>query len=678
MREGENEILVRVTNPFPQPCLSGFALRMEPEIGPLSVLLPVSFDAELQPRWSRIESLVQSAWTDKYVYGSLEGDKLHRNEPVRVCYPETDVAEEITHRLMSPQGDIFQEWSKMGGRGLEFCMAVDFPIQSGERRLSFSPPAEDFYIKGLRISRQDLIHILRTKYHRRPNLTYSARKKEALSYILAKHAGDPWVELVKLDRKQFDNLSLGALSASCESVRLDGRGGLRDALALALILRHRQKKRLGSSILQRIRETLTETIEANRMPGKDWAEFEQFLAQALVLLFDTGESVTGTTEALMKWMAEKAFYGFREWNSAAAMEAYVSGLTLLSEHSDREDLRDLSIAVLDKVLFDLASQQWNGMVGGPAGWVDDGSALSARLEPTSGIIRMLWGMGNYNESLMGLSCLCLSKTYRPADVLEEIGQSRRNALWQMQRAADGAEWTSYQTNDFKLSCVNGYKIGQPGNREHIWQACLGPDAIVYTNHPANARLHASGAGFWAGNRVLPAAYQWGDAVACLYNLPKDDWMGFTHAYFPSARMDEFALDERMAFARVGDAYLALRASAKLEWITSGPSAYRELRCHSPRQAWVCQMGHALLDGSFQEFIRKFRMLPMRMNGSSIKLTTLRGDDLSLRWSGEFLVNGQSPQPDARKQYLTPWCESDFGADELTIISGEKGMRIRFS
>ena len=64
--------------------------------------------------------------------------------------------------------------------------------------------------------------------------------------------------------------------------------------------------------------------------------------------------------------------------------------------------------------------------------------------------------------------------------------------------------------------------------------------------------------FWHGNYVLPRVAQWKDVLVAIHKLPEDDWMGFTHAYFPVYAFDEYALRERRerpqwAFAQKGRA-----------------------------------------------------------------------------------------------------------------------------
>jgi len=125
-----------------------------------------------------------------------------------------------------------------------------------------------------------------------------------------------------------------------------------------------------------------------------------------------------------------------------------------------------------------------------------------------------------------------------------------------------------------LSSAQDYFPGEPGRAEHIWQATLGPDAVVFVNHPVClSQKRAYQPNYWRGNGVLPRVAQWKDLLIALYRLPDDDWLGYTHAHFPIAALDEYALREGWAFARKGEGYLALKASQGFTLVKSGNSAY---------------------------------------------------------------------------------------------------------
>jgi hypothetical protein len=126
-----------------------------------------------------------------------------------------------------------------------------------------------------------------------------------------------------------------------------------------------------------------------------------------------------------------------------------------------------------------------------------------------------------------------------------------------------------------LCSAQDYRPGEPGYQQHIWQATLGPDAVVFVTHPpclGEDGSHRPGA--WHGNLSLPRVAQWRDVLIAVHNLPADDWLGFTHGYFPTGAFDEHTIHDGWAFARKGDGYLALAAAQGVEFITHGNNAYR--------------------------------------------------------------------------------------------------------
>jgi hypothetical protein len=196
-----------------------------------------------------------------------------------------------------------------------------------------------------------------------------------------------------------------------------------------------------------------------------------------------------------------------------------------------------------------------------------------------------------------------------------------------------------------LSSAQNYRAGEPGDGEQIWQATLGPDALVFGTHPANmSESDAHRNHFWRGNAILPRVAQWKDALIAVHKLPHDDWMGFTHAYFPVYAFDETIFQNDAdghpwAFAREGDGYLALTAAQGIELVRKGPSAYRELRSYGEEDVWLCLMGRMAADGSFEGFQRAVLALEMDFQGPAVHLETLRGDRLSFGWTGPLRVNG---------------------------------------
>jgi hypothetical protein len=177
---------------------------------------------------------------------------------------------------------------------------------------------------------------------------------------------------------------------------------------------------------------------------------------------------------------------------------------------------------------------------------------------------------------------------------------------------------------------------------------------------------------------MPRVAQWKDALIAIHNLPDDDWMGFTHAYFPVYAFDEHALRDGWAFARKGDGYLALTAAQGLALTTHGDNAYRELRSYGPRNVWLCHMGRAARDGSFEEFQQAMLALDVRFDELSASCPTLRGETLAFGWQGPLLVNGREEPIAGFKHYESQYCVAELGAAQMEIGFGNQLLRLDFS
>ena len=234
-----------------------------------------------------------------------------------------------------------------------------------------------------------------------------------------------------------------------------------------------------------------------------------------------------------------------------------------------------------------------------------------------------------------------------------------------------------------LCSAQDHYPGQEGFREHIWQATMGPAAAVFVTHPScMCEDDARRPNFWLGNAVLPRVAQWKDVLVAIHNLPEDDWMGFTHAYFPIYAFEQHALRDDAdghpwAFARKGDGYLALTASQGLSLIKQGHSACRELRSYGRHNAWLCHMGRTALDGDFGAFQEKVLALDVALDGLSVHCETLRGETLAFGWEGPLLRNGQEQPLTGFKHYENPYCVADLSAAQMEVRSEAFLLRLNF-
>jgi hypothetical protein len=315
---------------------------------------------------------------------------------------------------------------------------------------------------------------------------------------------------------------------------------------------------------------------------------------------------------------------------------------------------------------------------------------SAQLEATSGITRLLWGMGVYNHHILGTVGLACSDYEFPA-FFAEIATELPEEMWskecQLASPQVGKVYipneseinkVTYKTPDYMISSAQDYHHGRRGSHEHIWQATLGSDAVVFANHPGcMSESEAHHPGFWLGNAVLPRVAQWKDTLIAVYNFSKQDWLGFTHAYFPIYAFDEHAFANGWAFARKDNGYLALTSGRGFELIKRGPDGYRELRSYGHKNVWVCQMGRKANDGTFKHFQDKVSRLPMNFQDLAVQMTDLCGEVLAFGWQGPLTINGIEQPITGFKHIENPYCTADLPATQMDIRYGEYLLRLIF-
>jgi hypothetical protein len=367
------------------------------------------------------------------------------------------------------------------------------------------------------------------------------------------------------------------------------------------------------------------------------------------------------------------------------LDTAILALAHLVDLAEDGGVHELSAVVLDKLLLDLAIHSSpGGAYGALCEEAEPVWLRSSRFTPASALSRLLWGLGSYEGDLRAAISLGLAgKHYQLPELIRAIALDRPESAWVRQRGRDAGGHevnpASYKTPDYLLSSAQDYRPGAAGCRQHVWQATLGPEALVFANHPvAYSQSAARAPGWWVGNGCLPRIAQWHDALIALYNLPADDWLGFTHAYFPTYTFDEHAVEGGWAFARAGRAYLALWASPGVALVEHGPDAFREVRARGPQSVWLCQMGRETLDGSFAGFRRQVLAAPPQVAGLQVAWQTIRGERLAFDWEGALHVDGQ-PQPITDfPHHESPYAAAGYPAESLDIVYGQDLLRLNLA
>jgi hypothetical protein len=697
LKDGINRLMVRIEAVAARECAFGMAMQLaefetQAEGADRVVQIPTSAPS------SNHRLLLESIFEDCH----LRQDVFARKEEITVFWPEGKATTTpFVIRMQRPDGHIYAEANR-DGRRTEPRQPLGYPFQSpeGEYQLRFMPSPKEFYESNFRITRLREFYAATNVYSAQPYGTYAERRNECLTNA-ASRKDDLFGVIAKMEQGAWKDLEEKPVLEAVGAVTARNAGA--DVLLCGLLgvqFRYAGDERFPKSLAAPLEACILGFRYGEDDPGDDAMDFHGESHRILLLACEilagqlypqrqfanTGRPGSWHQERgermALEWLQQRAGSGFEEWDSNSCFAEDVLALSTLTSLAKNPQLMEMAALVLDKLFFTMAVNSFQGVFGSTHGSASTSHIKTGYREATAGVTRLLWGMGIFNEHTPGAVSLACS-SYELPPILAAIAADRSGELWSRERhggAAGGAvvNKATYKTPDAMLCSAQDWYPGEPGGTEHIWQASLSPMTTVFTSHPACASENDSRRpNYWRGNAILPRVAQWKDTLIAVYQFPENDWMGFTHAYFPVHGMDEHDIRDGWAFARVGDGYLALAAARGLAFQTSGDNAYRELRSPGSPNIWLCQLGRAATDGSFGEFIEKVKALPVDFQGAKVELTCLRGDRLTFGWQGAFLINGKAQALDGFKHYDNSYCSCETGAPEMEIRYGMDALRLHF-
>ena len=562
------------------------------------------------------------------------------------------------------------------------------------------PRAWEFYESNIRVTRElnlsvsGLNHFLEGPYG-----TQAERTHEAL-LDAAYRENDLYAELAKMVLGAWKSIQPKVIEDGINRVNQRQAGSEMQLMGLlGSVLRFGQKSGFPLDLKEQVKAAALSYRYWQDEPGCDTLPFERESRQ---IIFHTCEILAGQLypsltfansgltgrkhrekgEALAAaWIKERGANGFVDWDSPQGYQETLAALSHLIDLAKTEAIWDLASVLMDKIFFSIALNVYKGVFGASQGLATTQGVKGGLLQPTAGISRLMWGMGMFNHHLLGTVSLAMMKKYELPPIIADIAAGLPPELWDREQSAalgKTVNRVSYRTPDYMLAAAQDYHPGERGSREHIWQATLGPKAVVFVNHPAcSTQNDAHAPNFWLGNGSLPRVAQQKETLIALYNLRTDTLLQYTHAYFPSIEFDEYVINGNTAFARKGSAYLALTAAQGLEMVQSGPTAYRELRSYGLQNAWVCQMGRESLDGDFSLFQARVLANPPELNGLSVVVQTPREGRLEFSWDGLFTSAG-SPIPfSGYPHFENPYTATSLPCREMEIHTQEYLLRLKF-
>jgi hypothetical protein len=556
--------------------------------------------------------------------------------------------------------------------------------------IALQAPGREYWEQDLRYERLLPFYILDTAYASAPQETFFQRRKLALEHA-SRRETHLFAEIAKMAAETWEKVSVDHILAAVE--RLQNPHADRCLLLvglLGMLRRYQDHEKFPKEVVQ----PLTECALAFDYHPPD-ADGQVILAHAAAVLAGglypqgsflkhglTGVALCQQAEtAARDWIRSQGAQGLTAWTSPLEIERFVVALTHLTSLAEEDALRDLAAVLLDKILFLLAAVSHQGVFGAAHHSLSAGAVQSAQLQAASGITRLLFGVGVYNAHIAGPVSLACSNYEFPSflsNIALEPAAEMLHKERQVNSRGERVNLVAYRTPDTLLSSVQDYRPGQAGQAEQVWQATLSADAIVYTNHPAAmGQQEGRQPGFWLGNGSLPRLAQWKDSLVAVYNLPEGDWMGFTHAYFPTIAFDEHVFARGWAFARVGEGFLGLTCSQGFELVRHGPGAMRELRSFGRQNVWLCVTGRRAVYRGFRKFQKRCMAIKPQWRDLGVAFQNLWGEAIDFGWEGAFSVNGEPQSLSDFKHIENAYCAVEPGATHMDIHSGETLLRLNF-
>ncbi len=698
LHEGRNEILVRFARTAIRACQYVMALQLDGvSTQDVTVQLPVQHTNI--PRRYKLERIYPQVHLEHFVVTGGNDlyltwdDELEETGHMDFWVRDADERIKVVGWLETRPG----ERTLVGHRQVI--------LKEGVHELLLLPPAQAIERYGLRYSESLPFYVLDTAYSDRYYGDYQQRRREALRNA-SERKDSLYAEIAKLalseqrvvdrqviqralariDRRQDGSVVdlMGLLGMACryaDDWAFDERLGrsIRDC-ALGFRYWHDEPGRDVICYRSESRRILFHACEV--LAGQLWPD-QTFANAASTASGLTGDQHRAKGERLaLEWLRVRGRQGFAEWDAHDGFEDALLALAHLADLAENDDIRELSAIMIDKIMFTIAVNSYRGVFGSTHGRTATSMLKSGQLEATAGITRLMWGMGVWNRHIGGLVALACSN-YELPTMIASIAVDLEQEMWHQERHP-GVNKVTYRTPDYMLCSAQDYRPGEPGDRQHIWQATLGADAVVFVNHPAcMSEDDAQRPNFWRGNAVLPRVAQWKDVLVAIHKASQNGaqrvapGLDFTHAYFPVHEFDEYLLAGGWAFARKGRGYLALTSSAGFELVRRGASAFRELRVRGSTQVWVCMMGREGVDGTFEQFRAKTQALRLDYDGSGVRLETLRGQTISFGWQGDLVVDGEARPLSGFKHYDGPHCVVAWPASQMDICYGDYAVRLCF-
>ena len=379
--------------------------------------------------------------------------------------------------------------------------------------------------------------------------------------------------------------------------------------------------------------------------GELWPE-ETFTRSGL-----TGAQLRARAKTrLREWLEEVCAHGFDEFNSGVYSPITFSALLNVVDYAEPE-LSRLAWRACDGILRMMALHCFKNVVISPEGreyhgvlapWRGSLQALVQWVRPEAPYVYDEWlsplattryRMPEDLEALMDRtgaftyeSDNAVIELYKTADyALTSVQSPRRDGrtrVWQPDEREQARDHFIYvKSLNEHFHGTTEFQPGEFGYQQHLWNAALAQDLVVFVNHPGQSceAMSEVRPGYWYGNGILPALRQEKNVLGAVYAIPQSYPIRFTHLYWDSAKFDEQISEGGWLLGRRGESYIGVWCNVPLadhDDVMFGC----EKRANAAITAWLTVCGSQAEQGSFPAFCRDCLGRAVEFDEAALTLT----------------------------------------------------------
>lgn len=279
---------------------------------------------------------------------------------------------------------------------------------------------------------------------------------------------------------------------------------------------------------------------------------------------------------------------------------------------------------------------------------------------------------------------------------------------------------TWRSDDVMLSTAQDWRKGQRSDQGQISQATLGPDALVFTQHPGKdaptteAAARANSSFYWTGQASTPKSVQHERVNISMYapqfesstgtGISYLEYLGITHAFFPTEHFDEVVEQDGWVIGRKGDGYVALWSYRPTEWRTYDPGTYTLnlterfdlVAPGGPDNVWITEVGRAADWATeadpFAAFVAAITAtsptvtpLPApnggphtAASGFDVAYDSPSAGPVTTGWDAPLVVAGEAQATNGYPRMSSPWTEVGWDTWRYDIVLGDAALHLDLS